>query len=194
MFGVRTLMNKRQAVKAVYDEDANGAFPLIDFATHSIAHHRNVVKNDADVDLSLLGPLGCGIQTGAGVAHGRRRPVGAAGLRRGQRRHVGDHVRANCRMQQDNRGRYERGTARAGEGVGRDPRCRGRRGLDAEKVRGIVEEGVDFAIECSGNAKAARAHGRPGQAPHLVGRRRLPERITVSMPTNKSADARLSAA
>jgi aryl-alcohol dehydrogenase len=37
------------------------------FATHAIATERNVVVVDDDVPLELLGPLGCGIQTGAGA-------------------------------------------------------------------------------------------------------------------------------
>jgi aryl-alcohol dehydrogenase len=37
------------------------------FATHAMANERNVVKVDADIDLALVGPLGCGIQTGAGA-------------------------------------------------------------------------------------------------------------------------------
>jgi len=40
------------------------------FATHAIAHARNTVKvpeHARDVPLELLGPLGCGIQTGAGA-------------------------------------------------------------------------------------------------------------------------------
>lgn len=37
------------------------------FAAHAITHERNVVKIEAaDVPLELLGPLGCGFQTGAG--------------------------------------------------------------------------------------------------------------------------------
>lgn len=36
------------------------------FATHSIANERNVVKIRDDAPLELLGPLGCGVQTGAG--------------------------------------------------------------------------------------------------------------------------------
>lgn len=36
------------------------------FATHAIATERNVVSVGEDVPLELLGPLGCGIQTGAG--------------------------------------------------------------------------------------------------------------------------------
>lgn len=37
------------------------------FASHALANERNVVKVDDDVDLHLLGPLGCGVQTGAGA-------------------------------------------------------------------------------------------------------------------------------
>jgi aryl-alcohol dehydrogenase len=37
------------------------------FGTHAIARERNVVKVADGLDLSLAGPLGCGIQTGAGA-------------------------------------------------------------------------------------------------------------------------------
>lgn len=37
------------------------------FATHAICQERNVVPVPADVPLRLLGPLACGIQTGAGA-------------------------------------------------------------------------------------------------------------------------------
>lgn len=37
------------------------------FATYATANIHNVIKVDKDVDLNLLGPLGCGIQTGAGT-------------------------------------------------------------------------------------------------------------------------------
>jgi aryl-alcohol dehydrogenase len=37
------------------------------FASHALAHERNVVRiDDPEVPLELLGPLGCGFQTGAG--------------------------------------------------------------------------------------------------------------------------------
>lgn len=45
------------------------------FGTYAIAHERNVVKVDKEVDLALLGPLGCGIQTGAGTVLNRLRPA-----------------------------------------------------------------------------------------------------------------------
>jgi aryl-alcohol dehydrogenase len=53
----------------------NGAGPHVhghffgqsSFATYSLATERNVVKVPRDVPLELLGPLGCGLQTGAGA-------------------------------------------------------------------------------------------------------------------------------
>jgi aryl-alcohol dehydrogenase len=37
------------------------------FANYALCHERNVVKVPSDVDLALLGPLACGVQTGAGA-------------------------------------------------------------------------------------------------------------------------------
>ena len=37
------------------------------FATHALAYERNIIKLDDDVPLELMGPLGCGVQTGAGA-------------------------------------------------------------------------------------------------------------------------------
>lgn len=49
------------------------------FATHAIASELNVVKVRKDVPLELLGPLGCGIQTGAGaVLNAMRVPAGSS--------------------------------------------------------------------------------------------------------------------
>lgn len=44
------------------------------FGTYAIANERNVVKVDKDVDIALLGPLGCGIQTGSGTVLNKLRP------------------------------------------------------------------------------------------------------------------------
>lgn len=37
------------------------------FATHALCHERNIVKVTDEVSLDLLGPLACGVQTGAGA-------------------------------------------------------------------------------------------------------------------------------
>jgi len=45
----------------------NGCFfSQSSFASHCLANERNVVKAPEDIPLELLGPLGCGIMTGAG--------------------------------------------------------------------------------------------------------------------------------
>lgn len=51
------------------DGEAYGGyfFGQSSFATHAIARERNVVKVAAGLDLALAGPLGCGVQTGAGA-------------------------------------------------------------------------------------------------------------------------------
>jgi aryl-alcohol dehydrogenase len=49
------------------------------FATHALATRRNLVKVSKDLDLPLLAPLGCGIQTGAGtVMNSLKVPKGGA--------------------------------------------------------------------------------------------------------------------
>ncbi|RDI72648.1 NAD(P)-dependent alcohol dehydrogenase [Halopelagius longus] len=49
------------------EEISGRFFGQSSFATHAVATERNVVPVEDDVPLELLGPLGCGIQTGAGA-------------------------------------------------------------------------------------------------------------------------------
>ncbi|RVV99731.1 NAD(P)-dependent alcohol dehydrogenase [Mesobaculum littorinae] len=56
-----------QAIRADSGPLSSMFFGQSSFATQAICHERNAVKVTKDVDLSLLGPLGCGIQTGAGT-------------------------------------------------------------------------------------------------------------------------------
>ena len=44
------------------------------FATYALSHEQNTVKVPEDAPLELLGPLGCGIQTGAGAVINSLRP------------------------------------------------------------------------------------------------------------------------
>jgi len=65
-------------------------FSQSSFATYAIAHENNVVKVPDDAPLEILGPLGCGIQTGAGAIMNALKPevgssiiiagIGAVGL------------------------------------------------------------------------------------------------------------------
>ena len=57
-----------------HDQPLSTFFGQSSFGTYAVAHYHNVVKVDKDVDLALLGPLGCGIQTGAGTVLNRIKP------------------------------------------------------------------------------------------------------------------------
>lgn len=50
------------------------------FATHAIAHERNTVKIADDVPLELMGPLGCGVMTGAGAVMNALKVAAGASL------------------------------------------------------------------------------------------------------------------
>lgn len=71
--GSRTM---RQGDKFVY----GSFFGQSSFATYALAAERNVVKVRKDVPLELLGPLGCGIQTGAGAVMNVFRPYAGSSL------------------------------------------------------------------------------------------------------------------
>lgn len=54
--------------------DVSTFFGQSSFGTHAVVQSRNAVPVDREVDLALLGPLGCGIQTGAGTVLNRLKP------------------------------------------------------------------------------------------------------------------------
>ncbi len=68
-----TVLSKDNAV--VYSFFGQGGF-----ATYAILDTRNIFKADKDVDLGLIGPLGCGIQTGAGAVLNRLKPKAASSI------------------------------------------------------------------------------------------------------------------
>ena len=59
MDGTHTITKDGEPISAVY-------FGQSSFASHSIVNEQNVIKVDKGVPLDILGPLGCGVQTGAG--------------------------------------------------------------------------------------------------------------------------------
>jgi aryl-alcohol dehydrogenase len=63
------------------DDDVHGNwFGQSSFATHAIASVHNAVKVPADLPLEILGPLGCGLQTGAGSVLNVFKPQAGEGL------------------------------------------------------------------------------------------------------------------
>lgn len=55
-------------------------FAQSSFATYAIANRANTVRISAEVPLELMGPLGCGFQTGAGAVMNTLRPAAATSI------------------------------------------------------------------------------------------------------------------
>ncbi|MBB3957203.1 NAD(P)-dependent alcohol dehydrogenase [Novosphingobium sediminicola] len=130
------------------------------FASHAITHHRNVVKVEAGDDLAILGPLGCGLQTGAGailrsmdcppgstVAIFGGGPVGLAGV-------MAAHLRRCARiiLVEPLAARRALGLELGASEV-IDPAA----GDVAGALRALLPQGVDFALETSGREAVVEA-------------------------------------
>jgi aryl-alcohol dehydrogenase len=57
--GTKRLRYKGKEVSSFFGQSA--------FATHAVVHRNNLIHAPEDVSLELIGPVGCGIQTGAGA-------------------------------------------------------------------------------------------------------------------------------
>ena len=127
------------------------------FATYALASERNVVKVGKDAPLELLGPLGCGIQTGAGAVLNVLRPEPASSIAVFGTGAVGLSAIMAAKI------------ARCGTIVAVDvvpsrldlARELGAthvvNGKDEDAVKAIVAlGGVEYSAECTGNAKVAR--------------------------------------
>ena len=60
--------------------ELSNCFNQSSFATYSVTHRNNLVHVPDDIDLKLTGPLGCGIQTGAGSVLNALKPEPGASL------------------------------------------------------------------------------------------------------------------
>jgi aryl-alcohol dehydrogenase len=135
-------------------------FAQSSFGDHAIATERNVVKIPEDVPVEIMGPLGCGIQTGAGAVINALRPgagssiaifgagsVGLAAIMAAQVVGCATIIAVDL-----NQARLELAKSlgathvvNAGEG---DP---------VEAIRALTGgEGVQFSLECTGLPKVVR--------------------------------------
>jgi aryl-alcohol dehydrogenase len=155
-------LNKRLGSEGkVLKDDVNAAFfQQSSFATYAIAHERNVVKVPDEAPLKLLGPLGCGIQTGAGAVLNTLAPragtslavsgVGSVGLSAVMAaKLVGCHPIIAIDMQEER--------LKLAQELGATHTIKANEGEVPEMVREIAPKGVDAVIECSGAKPAARA-------------------------------------
>lgn len=129
------------------------------FAAHALANQRNVVKVSQDVPLDILGPLGCGVMTGAGAVMNALRPrpgasiavfgAGTVGMSAIMAAHaVGcttivavDLVPERLELARELGATH---AVNAGEG---DP---------VEAIKAITEGGAQYTLECVGNPKVLR--------------------------------------
>jgi aryl-alcohol dehydrogenase len=70
--GSRRLKENGREVSSFFGQGA--------FATHAVIHVNNLIHVPEDVELALTGPLGCGIQTGAGAVLNYLKPRPASSI------------------------------------------------------------------------------------------------------------------
>lgn len=129
------------------------------FATHAVCHERNAIVVDKDLPLEMLGPLGCGFQTGAGavinslrVGPGHSLAVfgtGAVGLAAVMAAHVTGA--ASIIAVDTNPSRLELAVE-----LGADHVIDATQGDVFSKLRELIPPGVDFALDTTGNLEVIR--------------------------------------
>ncbi|WP_313805480.1 NAD(P)-dependent alcohol dehydrogenase [Sphingobium sp.] len=161
------------------------------FAAHALAQERNVVKIDAeDVPIELLGPLGCGFQTGAGgvmrslacpagssIAIFGAGPVGLAAV-------MGAVIRqcATIIVVEPMAGRRELALS-LGATHAIDPA----EGDVPAAIRAILSDGVEFAFETSGREAVVEAALASLASHGLLGLVGIPPRPDSSLSINLAA-------
>lgn len=123
------------------------------FATYAVAHERNIVKIDKDVDLRLMGPLGCGIQTGSGTVLNRLKPefgstiaiygAGAVGLSAVLAAKIAGCSKIIAVDIHDNR-------LELAKELGATHTINGTKGNTVEEVKNITGSGSNYAVDTTG--------------------------------------------
>lgn len=157
------------------------------FASHAIANERNIVKVDPDLPLDILGPLGCGLQTGAGgvmrslacpkdstIAIFGGGPVGLAAV-------MGAVIQgcSSIILVEPMASRRELALELGAHHV-IDPT----QGNITEKIRNILPQGVDFAFESSGRGEVVEAALAALGSHGLLGLVGVPPNIDTTLNIN----------
>ena len=150
--GTKTLKRGNQVIHGSF-------FGQSSFANYALASERNVVKVRKDIPLEILGPLGCGVQTGAGAVMNTLKPRPGASIAIfgagtvGMSAVLGALV-CGCTtiiavdVQPDRlKIAKEFGATHAVNAGETDP---------VEAIREITGGGADFTLECVGNPKVLR--------------------------------------
>ncbi|MBN2324971.1 MAG: NAD(P)-dependent alcohol dehydrogenase [Spirochaetes bacterium] len=142
------------------DQVVHGSFfNQSSFADYALASEKNVVKVPKDVPLEILGPLGCGVQTGVGAVVNTLHPapgssiaifgVGNVGLNA-----VLGAVVCGCSTIIAVARRPE--PLKTAEAFGATHTINVTETDPVEAIRDITGGGADFSLECAGNPKVLR--------------------------------------
>ncbi len=129
------------------------------FATYAVVHVNNLIPIPDDVDLAMTGPLGCGIQTGAGAVLNYLKPqpdssilvtgCGPVGLSAVMAAKIaGCSTIIACDIVDDR-------LKLAGE-LGADYLINGRNSPVADEVKKITGIGANYAVDCTGIGECVR--------------------------------------
>lgn len=129
------------------------------FGSYAVCHYRNIVKVPEDAPLELLGPLACGVQTGAGaVLRALRVPagasiaifgVGAVGLSAVMAAKIAGATKIIAVDISSSR-------LEMAASLGATHVVNSTAGDVLAEIRKITRDGVDFTIECSGRPSVLR--------------------------------------
>jgi aryl-alcohol dehydrogenase len=155
------------------------------FARHAVVPERNIVKVPTDIPLAILGPLGCGIQTGAGTVLNHIKPRAGSSIAVFGAGTVGMSAImaakiAGCAtiIAVD----LQEGRLALARELGATHIINATSGDAGQAIRAIVDGGVQHAVECSGASAAAEAAFKsiaPGATVSLVGVPRAGAMVSV---------------
>ncbi len=158
-FGGKRMATDKASIKNGHDDITARFFQQSSFATHAIGTERNTIKVTKEAPLELLGPLGCGIQTGAGSVLNSFNPragstiaifgVGSVGLSAIMAARLcgcTTIIAADIQPQRLEMAK-ELGATHLINSKEEDP---------VERIQEITRGGTDYALECSGIDKVLR--------------------------------------
>ena len=134
-------------------------FSQSSFANYALTRERSVVKVRDDVPLEILGPMGCGVMTGAGAVMNSLRPgagssiaifgIGTVGMSALMAAAV---VGCTTIIAVD----IHQQRLEMAQELGATHIVNARKADPVEAIRGITDGGADFSLECVGNPKVLR--------------------------------------
>lgn len=137
----------------------SGFFGQSSFATYSVVAERNLVKVDNDLPIELLGPLGCGIQTGSGAVLNRLKPeigstiaifgCGTVGLSAVMAAKVAQCSKIICVDVQDSR-------LQLAEELGATHTINAKTADPVQRILEIANGGVNYSFDTSANPNVLR--------------------------------------